>query len=428
MNHFNGKTVLCNCDDDEKSEFFKYFQKLFEVLGLKKLIGVHYESEEGKPSYKLELYKDTNNDGQVTWKDKVIKTPIYGDDKYSAGDFRSKDCIELLKEADIVVTNPPFSLWRKFLAQLIKYDKKFLIIGNSIHVSKKEVFSLIKSNKIWLGISIRSGNQEFRIPSNYDVSISTINRLSDRNVRYIKIGGIRWFTNLKTGYKQPFLQLSGNYYEPDRYPKYDNYLGVNVNRTADIPCDYPYIMGVPLSFVDKYCPEQFKILGITDSTSVSGYLRTVKYVNPVLRRNDGTTANGNVINLSGPCIKLKKLSDAEVYYTADNCDYKLKHLYDRILIKNKNPQWSKYRYKKIINYYLPEDYIPALTANGTAIYNQKTLHFKEKEIDWEHVRAKNIPGTDIYYHEEKCNYSFDNTYDLNSINTYSRYSKAINKR
>ena len=160
MNHFNGKTVLCNCDDDEKSEFFKYFQKLFEVLGLKKLIGVHYESEQGKPSYKLELYKDTNNDGQVTWKDKVIKTPIYGDEKYTAGDFRSKDCIELLKEADIVVTNPPFSLLREFVAQLIEYNKKFLIIGNTNAIGYKQIFPLFKENKIWLGISTNPESKE----------------------------------------------------------------------------------------------------------------------------------------------------------------------------------------------------------------------------------------------------------------------------
>ena len=260
---------------------------------------------------------------------------------YPAGDFRSRECIELLKEADIVVTNPPFSLWRKFLAQLMEYDKKFLIIGKLTHISKKEIFPLFKEDKIWLGISIHSGAREFKIPYDYDISISTINRLDDRNTRYIKIGGVRWFTNLKTAYKQPPLDMRGVYYTPEKYPKYDNYDAINVDKVADMPCDYPGVMGVPLSFIDKYCPKQFELLGIADSGSLSGNLRTLQYVNPIMHRPNGTTSNGNVINVSGPCVKLENLRNTGIYYTADNCDYKLKHLYDRILIKNKNPENSK---------------------------------------------------------------------------------------
>lgn len=260
---------------------------------------------------------------------------------YPAGDFRSRECIELLKEADIVVTNPPFSLWRKFLAQLMEYNKKFLIIGKLTHLFKKEVFPLFKEDKIWLGISIHSGAREFKIPYDYDISISTINRLDDRNTRYIKIGGVRWFTNLKTVYKQPPLYMRGVYYAPEKYPKYDNYDAINVDKVANIPCDYPGVMGVPLSFIDKYCPEQFELLGITDSGSLSGNLRTLQYVNPIMHRPNGTTSNGNVINVRGPCVKLENLRGTDIYYTADNCNYKLKHLYDRILIKNKHPENSE---------------------------------------------------------------------------------------
>lgn len=169
------------------------------------------------------------------------------------------------------------------------------------------------------------------------------------------------------------------YYTTEEYQKYDNYLGININRVSDIPCDYPYVMGVPISFIDKYCPEQFQILGMTDSDNLSGDLRTLQYLNPTLHRANGNTASGNVINVSGPCVELKKLSNTDIYYTADNCDYKLKHLYDRILIRNKHPLWSKYRYKKIIDYYLPEYYVPALTACGVVVCNQEVSNFDKSK-------------------------------------------------
>ena len=315
--HFKDKTVLCNCDDDEYSEFFKYFQSRFDVLGLKKLIGVHYENKKGKPSYKLELYKDTNKDGVVNFKDKIIKTPIYGNDDYPAGDFRSPECIELLKEADIVVTNPPFSLWRKFLAQLMEYNKKFLIIGKMTHISEKEIFPLFKDSKMWLGISIRSGAREFKIPYDYDISISTGNRLNDRNTRYIKIGGVRWFTNLKTAYKQPPLDMREIYYTPEKYPKYDNYDAINVDKVADIPCDYPGVMGVPLTFMDKYCPEQFEIVGIT------GRGNNVAFKTKIYTKEDAE----NYGDHNAHPVLLK--------------DGKLKSLYTRIFIRNRHPEHRK---------------------------------------------------------------------------------------
>ena len=411
--HFKGKIVLCNCDDDEYSEFFKYFQSRFDVLGLKKLIGVHYENKKGKPSYKLELYKDTNKDGIVNFKDKIIKTPIYGNDEYPAGDFRSKECIELLKEADIVVTNPPFSLWRKFLAQLMEYDKKFLIIGDSIHSSKKEVFPLLKDNKVWLGYNKKINILRY-IP---DPEWKSLDEYDERYIKNLnKFGNIRWFTNLKTAYKQKPLDMRGIHYTTEEYQKYDNYLGININRVSEIPCDYPYVMGVPISFIDKYCPEQFQILGMTDSGSLSGDLRTLQYVNPIMHRPNGTTSNGNVINVSGPCVKLENLRDTDIYYTADNCNYKLKHLYDRILIRNKNPEWSKYRYEKIINYYLPKEYVPALTGRGVMVYDQEIPNFAEDFFSITPKRIKRISGTDIYY-EKDSGYKPDTLKDLDILDS-----------
>ncbi len=362
--HFKGKTVLCNCDDDEYSEFFKYFQSRFDVLGLKKLIGVHYENEKGKPSYKLELYKDTNKDGVVNFKDKIIKTPIYGNDEYPAGDFRSRECIELLKEADIIVTNPPFSLWRNFLAQLMEYNKKFLIIGKSTHISAKEVFPLVKKNKIWLGVSIRSGAREFKIPYDYDISISTGNRLNDRNTRYIKIGGVRWFTNLKTAYKQPPLDMREIYYTPEKYPKYDNYDAINVDKVADIPCDYPGIMGVPLTFMDKYCPKQFEIVGDETSLKISGGRGYVKG----------------------------------------------KRKYARVFLRNKHPVWSNRR--------LCTGCIPGLIAYETVIYNDELQNLVTiASLNVKPIKLKKkIPGTDIYYEKDRS-YKPDTLKDLDILDS-----------
>jgi hypothetical protein len=349
MNHFNGKTVLCNCEDDEKSEFFKYFQKLFEVLGLKKLIGVHYESEEGKPSYKLELYKDTNNDGQVTWKDKVIKTPIYGDDKYTAGDFRSKDCIELLKEADFVVTNPPFSLLREFVAQLIEYDKKFLIIGNINAISYKQIFPLFKENKIWLGISTNpeskegcKGVMEFCAPKSYEIETKSCREDEEGN-KYVKITNIRWFTNLKTEYRQPPLQLT-DYYTKESYPKYDNYDAINVDKVADIPCDYPGVMGVPLTFMDKYCPEQFEIVGLAgkDGFGLNSFKHYDRYKE--MRSNGQPTGSSGKKTNGNPVMEGKTFKGN---YFVNISGRIVRSLYSRIFIKNKHPEESECREKNI---------------------------------------------------------------------------------
>lgn len=186
-----------------------------------------------------------------------MKTPLQGD-----GDFRSEECIEILKEADIVVTNPPFSLFRAYIAQLIEYDKKFLIIGNQLAVSTKEVFPLVRDGKVWYGASIHSGDREFRVPDDYPLDAAGW-RVDEDGTKYIRIKGVRWFTNLDYPQRHEDLILT-KHYTPEEYPKYDNYDAINVNVTKKIPCDYDGAMGVPLTFLDKYNPDQFEILNAND--------------------------------------------------------------------------------------------------------------------------------------------------------------------
>ena len=233
--HFREKVVYCNCDDPVDSEFWKFFVRNFKPWGLKKLMATHYEPDEKNYSYSLELTEDTNGDGRVDINDEPTITQLPCN-----GDFRSAACIELLKEADIVVTNPPFSLFREYVAQLMEYGKKFLIIGNMNAVTYKEIFPLLKENRVWIGYT---NPKQFIQP---DGSIK-------------KFGNILWFTNLDIPKRHAPLDLRGNYYDPDIYPKYDNYDAINVNRVDDIPCDYEGLMGVPITFLDKYCPEQFSI-------------------------------------------------------------------------------------------------------------------------------------------------------------------------
>lgn len=185
--------------------------------------------------------------------DKVDVKPLHGD-----GDFRSAECIELLKQADIVVTNPPFSLFREYVAQLIAYNKKFLIIGNQNAITYKEIFPLIKGNKLWLGCSIHSGDREFGVPDDYPLMAAN-SRIDENGKKYIRVKGVRWFTNLDYKERHEELILYKRY-NPEEYPKYDNYDAINVDKTADIPCDYDGVMGVPITFLDKYNPEQFEIV------------------------------------------------------------------------------------------------------------------------------------------------------------------------
>ena len=232
MNHyedkFRGKVVFCNCDDPKWSNFWKYFHLNFSVLGLKKLISTHYDKTE--PTYKMEYTGGDDNDIEVG-----VRTPLEGN-----GDFRNKECLDLLDEADIVVTNPPFSLFREYVAVLMEHEKKFLIIGNKNAITYKKFFPLLKENKVWLGYT---NVKEFLQP---DGSIK-------------KFGNIGWFTNLDVAKRHEKLILR-KHYTPEEYPRYDNYDAINVDKVTDIPCDYDGVMGVPITFLDKYNPDQFEIV------------------------------------------------------------------------------------------------------------------------------------------------------------------------
>ena len=228
--NFKDKTVLCNCDDPTLSAFWKYFHLNFSAIGLKKLISTHYDKKE--PTYKMVYEGGNDNDVEVG-----VKTPLQGN-----GDFRNQECIELLKESDIVVTNPPFSLFREYVAQLMEYKKKFIIIGNKNAVTNKDFFPLLKDNKVWIGYNSPA---EFNTPEGVTKKINGLSR---------------WFTNLDIKKRHEKLVLWKTY-TPEEYPLYDNYEAINVNKVAEIPVDYDGIMGVPISFMSKYNPEQFEIVG-----------------------------------------------------------------------------------------------------------------------------------------------------------------------
>lgn len=260
--HFRGKTVLCNCDDPRVSNFFHYFSYNFEQLGLKKLITTCYKNQErdlfsqhnSERAIWLE-YNGDRNGNRVPDPTEIGINYLQGD-----GDFRSNECIELLKQADIVVTNPPFSLFREYVAQLIEYDKKFVIIGNQNAITNKDFFPLIRDNKVWLGYGFKGGAGHFY--SNYkDVATA-----GDHREGMIRVSGVNWFTNMEIDKRHEDLILYKQY-SPEEYPRYDNYDAINVNKTSDIPIDYYGAMGVPITFMDKYNPEQFEIVGICAGNS-----------------------------------------------------------------------------------------------------------------------------------------------------------------
>ncbi|MBP5742922.1 MAG: adenine-specific methyltransferase EcoRI family protein, partial [Paludibacteraceae bacterium] len=254
--HFKGKVVLCNCDDPRISNFFHYFSHNFEALGLKKLITTCYKSQErdlfssndSERAIWLE-YNGDRNGNRVPDPEEIGIHYFNGD-----GDFRSPECIELLKEADIVVTNPPFSLFREYVAQLIKYDKKFVIIGHQNAITYKEIFPLIKENKLWLGYGFKAGAGHFI--SKYEDTATA----GDHREGMIRVSGVTWFTNLEIQKRHEDLILIKSY-TSDEYPHYDNYNAINVDKTNDIPVNYDGIMGVPITFLDKYNPKQFEIVG-----------------------------------------------------------------------------------------------------------------------------------------------------------------------
>ncbi len=259
--HFRGKVVYCNCDDPRVSNFFHYFAYNFRILGLKKLITTCYKNQQmdmfsqndSERAIYLE-YDGTQNETGVPAVEDIGVRCLEGD-----GDFRSDECIELLKQADIVVTNPPFSLFREYVAQLIEHDKKFLIIGNMNATTYKEIFPLFQENKIWYGASIKSGDREFGVPTDYPLRAAT-NRLDEHGRKFIRVKGVRWFTNLEHSRRREDLILYKRY-SPEEYPRYDNYDAIEVSKTKEIPMDWDGAMGVPISFLDKHNPEQFEIVG-----------------------------------------------------------------------------------------------------------------------------------------------------------------------
>ena len=250
--HFRGKVIFCNCDDPDTSDFWRYFHINFRILGLKKLISTHFVYRDMfnvGDTYKMEYTGGNDADFTVGTKTELTDN----------GDFRNEECIQILKEADIVVTNPPFSLFREYVAQLIEYEKQFLIIGNQNNISYKDVFHLIKEDKIWLGVD-NGGTKWFEVPFDYDIQTESRKKI-ENGKKYFSMGNIAWFTNLDHKKRHQELKLYKSY-TPDEYPKYTEYDAINVGRYIDIPVDYAGVMGVPVTFLDKYNPEQFEIIGI----------------------------------------------------------------------------------------------------------------------------------------------------------------------
>ena len=313
---FQGKTIFCNCDDPYESNFFKYFAMNFNYLGLKKLIATCYDGspfagtqlslfdfdnnqseQKSKSAYKVEVTNidDLNEDGAIDLQDVelLLKRPGVVKKLNGNGDFRSEECVNLLKEADIVITNPPFSLFREFVALLVEYNKKFLIIGNVNAITYKEIFPLIKNNKLWLGASIHSGDRKFYVPDDYPLNAAGCGTDKDGR-RYIRVKGVRWFTNLDYKQRHEDLILYKKYYgHEEDYPKYDNYDAINVDSTADIPCDYFEKMGVPITTLDKFNPDQFEIVKFRkgDDNKDLAYTREREYSH-TLESSSNAKCNG----------------------------------------------------------------------------------------------------------------------------------------
>ena len=329
--HFKDKVVFCNCDDPRASNFFHYFSYKFSELGLKKLITTCYKNQnrdvfsdfKSEKAIYLE-YTGEKNGGRVPTPEEIGMHHLEKD-----GDFRSDECIELLKQADIVVTNPPFSLFREYIAQLVEHDKKFVIIGNVNAITYKETFNLIKENKLWLGHSIHSGDREFGVPDHYPLNAAG-SRIDAAGNKFIRVKGVRWFTNLDYKERHEDLDLYKTYYghESD-YPRYDNYDAINVDKTKEIPKDYAGAMGVPITFLDKYNPEQFEILGIT-KTWFGGASKI--YPNQTQVSADGKESVVSKLN-DGATLKLDTPPHGKTYYIVGN-DYFIQ-LYARVIIRNK---------------------------------------------------------------------------------------------
>lgn len=283
-NFFKDKTVLCNCNDDTWSAFYKYFTSNFKELQLKKLIAVAYN-------------KDGNGIKRIFDGKEIISINLNGH-----GDFRDTECVEMLLEADVVVTNPPFSLFRDFIALMVQYEKKFLVIGNMNAITYKEIFPLIKDGQMWFGCKSFNGGMNFSVPKKFVLENGRFIVNEDETI-IKRLGLIVWFTNIDNNKRNTPLDLYKKY-TPEEYPHYDNYDAINVDKVADIPMDWDGVMGVPISFLGKYCPEQFEIIWTTD------------------RGGDG---------------KLEDLKNKEWCKPWNSPFFNNKYIYKRIFIRHRNP-------------------------------------------------------------------------------------------
>lgn len=357
-NVFRDKTVLLPCDDPEWSNFTRYFAQNFEKLGLKKMISTSYAIESKK--YKVKDWQPTLFEQQAPWFDvdkSKIKGKIFTLDhdtnkngridiedlewKYleGDGDFRSEEIKRLRDEADFIITNPPFSLFREFVAWIMESGKKFAIIGNMNAITYKEIFPLLKKNDVWLGASIHSGDREFGVPKEYPLEAAGW-RIDEKGNHFIRVKGVRWFTNIEHGRRHEPLSLmtEANNIKFSKhkevkgtgYKKYDNYDAIEVPYTDAIPSDYKDVMGVPISFLDKYCPEQFEILGITKT-----WFGGANKVYPEQTQVDKHGKKSRVTKLNdGATIELSEVPDGDTYYIVNDKMYQ--QVYARVLIKPKD--------------------------------------------------------------------------------------------
>ena len=353
---FRGKTVLLPCDDPEWSNFTRYFAAKFDELGLKKLISTSYAPDAKKMKLLAEpslfekeapqfdpqkaqtkgkifvLEKDHTGDGHINIDDLEWEY-LEGD-----GDFKSKEVTQLRNEADIIITNPPFSLFREFLAWIVEAHKQFIIIGNMNAITYKETFPLIKDNKMWLGYSIHSGDREFQVPDEYPLTAAGW-RIDDNGRKFIRVKGVRWFTNIDHGRRHeplPLMTMADNLRFSKHkelkgktaYDRYDNYDAIEVPFTDAIPSDYDGVMGVPISFLDKYCPEQFEILGITKT-----WFGSASKIYPEQIQVDRHGKESKVTKLNDGAVLLhSEVPQNETYYMVDGKYYT--QVYARVLIKH----------------------------------------------------------------------------------------------
>ena len=323
--HFKDKIVFCNCDDPTWSAVWKYFHLNFKARGLKKLISTHYDKT--KPTYKIEYEGGDDNNIEVG-----VKTPLKGN-----GDFRNQECLDLLDEADIVVTNPPFSLFREYVAVLMEHNKKFIVLSNMNAITYKEFFPLIKNNKIWVGNGFNL-SMVFKTPYPNLLEANrkyVISKGYNPDEGYVKTPAIAWFTNLDIQKRHEKLILWKNY-SPEEYPKYDNYDAINIDKVDQIPCDYDGNMGVPITYLDKYNPDQFEILGLLQSsTDEQAGTPNLRYYNDFKEmRQDMTYTGASGGKANGNPVVQGKSKKGNFLYNPVTKEY-VHSVYARILIRKK---------------------------------------------------------------------------------------------